>query len=937
MANKNEAKVTFKAETDAFTDGIKAINTSIGAMNAQLKLNSAQLDGTSDDTEALRSNIKLLADAQASAGQKVELTRMKLESACAIFGENSVEADRLRKSLALAELQEANLGKKLDAASAALDAQESAFGQLSGTISQQEGELEGLKRSYTNVVLEQGGESDAAKELAGQITVLSKELEGNRATLREASDAADQLTRSTDEVTQAAEEAEGGWTMMKGVLADLVSNGIQAGIGKLHDLASAVWGLPEATREYRTAMAKLDTAFSKANFSADVAAGTYRTLYRVVGDTDQATEAANLIANMAKNQKELQQWTTILTGVFGTYGDSLPVESLAETAAETAKTGTVTGSLADALNWSSEAATMFAGYMNKDVKTAEDAFNVALSQCSNEQERQALITETLTKLYGGAAEQYQETAGDILDANDATARLAEVQSQMGEAMEPANTAWQNLKTTLMESFLPIAIERVQGLAGQIDALAGALSGVIGWCQEHQTLLTVIGIGLGVLATAILAYNISLHATAIATAVATAATGAFAAVVAALTSPFFWIGAAIAAVVLVIKNWGTVSGWLSSVLEFLGGVFQGIGNTIQSVASGIWGTIQNVFTSIGNTFQTAVNAVATTLQGVFDTIHTVTLNALDGIRGFLDSTWYAWQSFQATLAGLWNSIKATALSVWNAIKNALLGIVNGIRSGVTNGVNAVKNTVSAIWNGIKTVTSTVWNGIKSCVTGVVGGIKNGVSTGINAVKNTVSSIWHGIQSVTTTVWNGIKSGVVRVVTGVKTTVGNLFNGLKNTVSSIWNGIKSAIITPVTAAKEKVTGVIDKIKGLFHFSWSLPKLKVPHFGISPAGWKVGDLLKGSIPHLSVRWAAKGGIMRNPTLFGGGEAGAEGILPLERNTWWMDKLADIVTVRMAGQTQAIDYDRLQGLVRELVDGMTQPIYFKDREVGRMVREVL
>lgn len=854
MANKNEAKVTFKAETDAFTDGIKAINTSIGAMNAQLKLNSAQLDGTSSDTEALRSNMKLLADAQASAGQKVELTRMKLESACAIFGENSVEADRLRKSLALAELQEANLGKKLDAASAALDAQESAFGQLSGTISQQEGELEGLKRSYTNVVLEQGGESDAAKELAGQITVLSKELEGNRATLREASDAADQLTRSTDEVTQAAEEAEGGWTMMKGVLADLVSNGIQAGIGKLHDLASAVWELPEATREYRTAMAKLDTAFSKANFSADVAAGTYRTLYRVVGDTDQATEAANLIANMAKNQKELQQWTTILTGVFGTYGDSLPVESLAETAAETAKTGTVTGSLADALNWSSEAATMFAGYMNKDVKTAEDAFNVALSQCSNEQERQALITETLTKLYGGAAEQYQETAGDILDANDATARLAEVQSQMGEAMEPANTAWQNLKTTLMESFLPIAIERVQGLAGQIDALAGALSGVIGWCQEHQTLLTVIGIGLGVLATAILAYNISLHATAIATAVATAATGAFAAVVGFLTSPITIaiaiITALIAIGVALYQNWDTVS---------------------------------------------------------------------------------------AVLANVWNSIKETAAAVWNGIKDTLLGVWNGIRSGVTNGVNAVKNTVSAIWNGIKTVTSTVWNGIKSCVTGVVGGIKNGVSTGINAVKNTVSSIWHGIQSVTTTVWNGIKSGVVGVVTGVKTTVGNLFNGLKNTVSSIWNGIKSAIITPVTAAKEKVTGVINKIKGLFHFSWSLPKLKVPHFGISPAGWKVGDLLKGSIPHLSVRWAAKGGIMRNPTLFGGGEAGAEGILPLERNTWWMDKLADIVTVRMAGQTQAIDYDRLQGLVRELVDGMAQPIYFKDREVGRMVREVL
>ncbi len=893
MANKNEAKVTFKAETDGFTDGIKAINTSIGAMNAQLKLNSAQLDGTSDDTEALRSNMKLLADAQASAGQKVELTRMKLETACAIFGENSVEADRLRKALALAELQEANLGKKLDAASAALDAQESAFGQLSSTISQQEGELEALKRSYTNVVLEQGSESDAAKELAGQITALSGELEGNRTTLREASDAADQLTRSTEEVTQAAEEAEGGWTMLKGVLADLVSNGIQAGIGKLHDLASAVWELPEATREYRTAMAKLDTAFSKANFSADVAASTYRTLYRVVGDTDQATEAANLIANMAKSQKELHQWTTILIGVFGTYGDSLPVESLAETAAETAKTGTVTGSLADALNWSSEAATMFSKYMNKDVKTAEDAFNVALSKCSNEQERQALITETLTKLYGDAAEQYQETAGDILAANDATARLTEAQSQMGEAMEPANTAWQNLKTTLMESFLPIAIQRVQGLAGHIDALSAALSGAIGWCREHQTLLTGIGIGLGVLTTAILAYNISLHATAIATAVVTAATGAFAAVVGFLTSPITIaiaiITALIAIGVALYKNWDTVSAALGSAMDFIGGKIDGL----QQWFAGLWASIQQAGTEILATVSGAFDAIGTTLQGVFETIHTVTLNALDAIRSFLDSTWYAWQDFQATLAGLWNSIKATAVTVWNAIKGALLGIVNGIRNGIT--------------------------------------------TGINAVKNTVSAIWHGIQSVTTTVWNGIKSGVVGVVTGVKTSVGSIFNGLKNTVSTIWNGIKSAIITPVTAAKDKVAGVIDKIKGLFHFTWSLPKLKVPHFGISPAGWKVGDLLKGSIPHLSVKWAAKGGVMRNPTLFGGGEAGAEGILPLERNTWWMDKLADIVTVRMAGQTQAIDYDRLKGLVRELVDGMTQPIYFREREVGRMVREVL
>lgn len=195
---------------------------------------------------------------------------------------------------------------------------------------------------------------------------------------------------------------------------------------------TGIYGLAESTREFRQDMGTLETAFDRAGFSADTATETWKGLYSVFGEDDRAVEAANNIARMADSQEELDEWVRITTGVWGTYQDALPVESLAETAAETAKVGKVTGTFADALNWNSEAAEMLAGYMNDEVVTAEDAFNVALSECSDEAERQALITDTLTVLYGEAADKYEETAGTLMDANAANADYTQTLAEMGE-------------------------------------------------------------------------------------------------------------------------------------------------------------------------------------------------------------------------------------------------------------------------------------------------------------------------------------------------------------------------------------------------------------------------------------------------------------------------------------------------------------------------
>lgn len=376
------------------------------------------------------------------------------------------------------------LGGLDDAARQASDA----ASRLSNTMDSQRDALRAAQRQYAAYVLSGEESSQAAQELANSIRELSSDLNRNESRMREAQEAAQRLTREMDDadgsfdrarsglddVSDSASDTEGGFTVMKGAIANVVGNGITALIGKCAEAASSLYGLAEETREFRQDMATLETAYAKAGFSAETAGDTWKDLYAIFGEDDRAVEAANNIARMADNQQELDKWTKITTGIWGTYQDALPVESLAEAAAETAKVGTVTGTFADALNWNSEAATMFADYMSEDVTTAEDAFNVALSECTSEAQRQALITDTLIALYGDAATKYEETAGSIMDANKATAEYSLKTAELGERIEPVTTAFQNG----FNGILGKVLELTSG--GDITGFVEKINGAFEW-------------------------------------------------------------------------------------------------------------------------------------------------------------------------------------------------------------------------------------------------------------------------------------------------------------------------------------------------------------------------------------------------------------------------------------------------------------------------
>ena len=222
----------------------------------------------------------------------------------------------------------------------------------------------------------------------------------------------------------------------------------KAVIGAGAALGTAWIAAIEGSREYRTEMGKLDTAFVTNGHSSSAAKKTYQDLQAVLGDTDVSVEAANHLAVMTDNEKDLQTWTDICTGVFATFGDSLPIEGLTEAANETAKVGAVTGPLADALNWAG---------------ISEDAFNEKLAACTNEQERQRLIMETLNGTYKDASAQYQETNKDVIAANRAQEKLTHAMAELGRVGEPILTL---IKTKVAE-MVTASIPHLQNLIQKV--------------------------------------------------------------------------------------------------------------------------------------------------------------------------------------------------------------------------------------------------------------------------------------------------------------------------------------------------------------------------------------------------------------------------------------------------------------------------------------
>lgn len=689
-------------------------------------------------------------------------------------------------------------------------------------------------------------------------------------------------------------------------IGDAAKTGLKVAAGAVAGAATALVGATVATEEYREAQAKLVSAFEAAGSSATVAKDTYNDLYRVLGDGDTATEAANHLAKLTTEQEALSEWTNICQGVYATFGDSLPIEGLTEAANETSKTGTLTGSLADALNWAG---------------VAEEDFQAKLDACTSSAEREQLIRETLNGIYDEAATKYEENAAGILAQNEANAKMTESMAKLGEAVQPVLTALSELAAEVMAELAPhiqeVADKYLPSIKEALSGVGDAIGTVIGWIADNWTLVSTIAtivagiaVAISAVSTALGIYNTVMAVTAV---VSAPVIGIIAAVVAGIT-------ALVAAIVLCVQHWDEIKaktkevwdaivGWVTAAVDKVKEVFnnmkEAISNTIdkiKTVVSEKWNaikdavsnTVENIKTAVTNKWNAIKDGVSKTVDNIktavsnkWNDIKTSVSNTVDNIKTTVSEKW---NSIKTTVGNVVDNIKTAVSEKWNAIKTTVGTVTSNIKDTVSEKFNQVKETMGTVMQAAKDTISEKLNNIKAAYEEHGGGVKGIVAASMEAIKGYYSAGYTFIDNLT----NGKLSAMVD-------TIKSKLESAKNTVSNILNAIKDKFSSIFESAKNIVSNAIEKIKGFFNFKWELPKIKLPHFSITGKF----SLNPPQIPKFSVEWYKLGGVFDEPTLFGYGdgkigglgEDGAEAIVPLERNTAWLDRLAEMLKDKLGG----------------------------------------
>ena len=334
---------------------------------------------------------------------------------------------------------------------------------------------------------------------------------------------------------------------------------------------------------------------------------------------------------------------------------------------------------------------------------------------------------------------------------------------------------------------------------------------------------------------------------------------------------------------------------------MGTPLESIQQAYQGFAKGQYQLLDNLKLGYGGT-KTEMErllADATKLTGVKYDINNLgdVYDAIHAIQGNLGLTGVAAKEASETFSGSFNAMKASAQNVMGSlalgenIQPALTGLLNAVDTFVFKNLIPMLGTII---KGLPTVIATF--------------VSQGIPTLLSRISSLVSSLATSLTSKANSLTAGkVKAWAVATIPKLLQSAGQLLgkfaSGLITNLpkiasaigriglaivqglgSAIWpkivaaaNGIKERFLAPINALKDRVKGIIDKIKSFFSFTVKKPHIPTPHFSVTPPGWKLGDLLKGSIPKLGISWNKEGFITKGATLIGAGENGAEALLPL------------------------------------------------------------
>lgn len=519
-------------------------------------------------------------------------------------------------------------------------------------------------------------------------TAAKSEIEGVRKTTQDTESQTESSTKSMSD----------SWNSFSSSVKTAAAVGFAA-------ITAAVASLVSVANETQEDMGKLDTAFQQAGWSAEEAGNTYKGFVGLLGETDTAVEASNHLAQLCTSEEELSQWTNIAAGVFATFGDSLPLESLTEAANETAKTGTVVGSLADALNWAG---------------VSEDEFNAKLAACNSEAERSQLITDTLNGLYSETGQAYRDNNADLIAYREAQDAMNQALSDLGMALMPIVTDLTNFGTTLLTNCQPA----IQWFKDNLPAIkdtfvqwAPAIAAVVGGIMGFQAAQAAIGIITGI-QKAMTDFKTATEATTIAQAALNAVTKA---------NPFVLVATLIAALVAaLITLWTTNEGFRNAVINAW--------NAISSTASMVWGAIVNFFTvTIPNAIQSMLTWFSQLPGNIAAFLSSVLSNVASWVGSMASNAVQAGSQFLNNVVNFLTQLPGRVASFLSSVISRVASWVGQMAS---NAARAASQFGSSLINGLASLPGRVVSIGSNIIQGLVNGITGAAGAVIDAIGGVV---------------------------------------------------------------------------------------------------------------------------------------------------------------------------------------------------------
>ena len=588
---------------------------------------------------------------------------------------------------------------------------------LSQEIEAQQKKIELLQRGLSEAAQKFGETDDKTLRWQQAVNRATADLNKMQAELKQNESAMNRLENETDDVSEALDDAGNSAVGFGDILsANLAADAITGGIS---NIISGLRQVSEESREYRKIMGSLEISSEKAGYSADETADAYNKLYGVLGDSQTAaTTTANLQA-LGLEQGQLNELINGTIGAWTTYGDSIPIDGLAESINETVKAGTVTGTFADVLNWAG---------------TSEDEFNEKMAACSMESERANLILQELANQgLIAASEGWQQNNASLIAANQATADHEAAMAELGETVEPIFTKIQ---------------EKITQVVLKLNEFAQ-------WAMENGPVITAVvaGIGAGFVAwnvvsiiqsvtTAISAFKLANEGATIAQYALNAAMNA---------NPIGLLITAITAIVTAI------------------GMFIATNEDARNKISEVWETIKSTVSSAIDTVKQILDSIIQFIQNNWQALLLMLVNPFAGAFKLLYDNC---EQFRQTVDKMVENVK-------NAFQNLYQNVTTKAREIGTTIINGIKSAVDYI----ASLPGQFLNWGRDMIDNLISGIKEGIGKigdAIGSVADTIRSYIHFskpdkgpladfdtyMPDMTKMITSGIRSGIPEIEKAMK---------------------------------------------------------------------------------------------------------------------------------------------------------------------------